>query len=89
MQKAIIFVCAGTGNPRRPGVWAQAAQTGSAQDNQELRQQIKQDAKRMAEELAQVDHDQDDYCGNRRGGSLRRPPGPSCSSGGSYLTANP
>ena len=52
MQKAIIFVCAALAIPA-PGVWAQAAQTGSAQDNQELRQQIKQDAKRMAEELAQ------------------------------------
>ncbi len=52
MQKTIIFVCAALAIPV-PGVWAQAAQAGSAQDNQEVKQQTKQDAKRLAEELTQ------------------------------------
>lgn len=51
MQKTIIFMCAALAIPA-PGAWAQSAQTGSAQDNQELKQQIKQDTKRMLDDLS-------------------------------------
>jgi hypothetical protein len=53
MQKTITIVCAAMAIPV-PGLWAQATQAGSAQDNQELKLQIKQNVKQMAEDLTQT-----------------------------------
>jgi hypothetical protein len=52
MQKSIIFVSTMLAIAV-PGAWAQTAQAGSSQDNQEIKLQIKQDARQVADKLLQ------------------------------------